>query len=133
MAQPSILPVLRQHAPRLTRRFFACQRCPNAPIASVGRRDLTTHSIIHRAKSQTPFLKAFRTQSTAAIAQEPAATLSKLGQSVGKSTKRKGNKPLLKGYPRVSSRAAGWWLIGSAASVYAIVVLGGLTRLTESG
>jgi cytochrome c oxidase assembly protein subunit 15 len=27
----------------------------------------------------------------------------------------------------------GYWLIGSAASVFGIVVFGGLTRLTESG
>ena len=36
-------------------------------------------------------------------------------------------------FPKISSKAAGWWLIGAAGSVYAIVVLGGLTRLTESG
>ena len=32
-----------------------------------------------------------------------------------------------------SSPAVGYWLLISAASVFGIVVLGGLTRLTESG
>lgn len=31
------------------------------------------------------------------------------------------------------SRAVGWWLIGTAGSVFGMVVLGGVTRLTRSG
>ncbi|KAI5866108.1 COX15-CtaA-domain-containing protein [Durotheca rogersii] len=36
-------------------------------------------------------------------------------------------------FPETSSRSVAYWLIGSAASVFGIVVFGGLTRLTESG
>lgn len=36
-------------------------------------------------------------------------------------------------WPVNSSKWAGYWLIASAVSVFGIVVLGGLTRLTESG
>jgi hypothetical protein len=36
-------------------------------------------------------------------------------------------------FPKVSSRAVAYWLLGSAASIFGIVVFGGLTRLTESG
>ena len=36
-------------------------------------------------------------------------------------------------FPATTSRIVGYWLLGSAASVYGIVVFGGLTRLTESG
>ncbi|KAH8146368.1 uncharacterized protein LAJ45_09561 [Morchella importuna] len=36
-------------------------------------------------------------------------------------------------FPETSSKAVGYWLIGSAGLVFGIVVLGGLTRLTESG
>jgi hypothetical protein len=36
-------------------------------------------------------------------------------------------------FPPVSSKAVAYWLLGSAASVFGIVVFGGLTRLTESG
>ncbi len=36
-------------------------------------------------------------------------------------------------WPDTSSNAVAYWLLGSAASVFGIVVFGGLTRLTESG
>ncbi|KAI1979175.1 Cytochrome c oxidase assembly protein cox15 [Ophidiomyces ophidiicola] len=36
-------------------------------------------------------------------------------------------------FPEVSSKIVAYWLLGSAASVFGIVVFGGLTRLTESG
>ncbi|KAH7100604.1 COX15-CtaA-domain-containing protein [Auriculariales sp. MPI-PUGE-AT-0066] len=35
--------------------------------------------------------------------------------------------------PAVPPRSVGWWLLASAGLVYAVVVVGGLTRLTESG
>lgn len=31
------------------------------------------------------------------------------------------------------SKAVGWWLFGSAAAVYLMIVVGGITRLTQSG
>lgn len=36
-------------------------------------------------------------------------------------------------FPETNSKAVGYWLIGSAVSVFGIVIFGGLTRLTESG
>lgn len=36
-------------------------------------------------------------------------------------------------FPRTSTNTVAYWLLGSAASVFGIVVFGGLTRLTESG
>ena len=36
-------------------------------------------------------------------------------------------------FPDTNSNVVAYWLLGSAASVFGIVVLGGLTRLTESG
>jgi cytochrome c oxidase assembly protein subunit 15 len=36
-------------------------------------------------------------------------------------------------FPKTSERSVAYWLLGSAASVFGIVVWGGLTRLTESG
>lgn len=36
-------------------------------------------------------------------------------------------------FPEVSDRVVAYWLLGSAASVFGIIVFGGLTRLTESG
>lgn len=42
-------------------------------------------------------------------------------------------KAAKKAWPEVNSKGVGYWLIGSAVSVFGIVVFGGLTRLTESG
>lgn len=36
-------------------------------------------------------------------------------------------------FPETSDKSVAYWLLGSAASVFGIVVFGGLTRLTESG
>ena len=36
-------------------------------------------------------------------------------------------------FPSVTSKVVSYWLLGSAASVFGIIVFGGLTRLTESG
>ena len=36
-------------------------------------------------------------------------------------------------FPQTSSKGVAYWLLGSAASVFGLVVFGGLTRLTESG
>ncbi|RYP82153.1 hypothetical protein DL770_005650 [Monosporascus sp. CRB-9-2] len=36
-------------------------------------------------------------------------------------------------FPKTNPKSVGYWLIGSAVSVFGIVVFGGLTRLTESG
>jgi cytochrome c oxidase assembly protein subunit 15 len=36
-------------------------------------------------------------------------------------------------FPKISDKSVAYWLLGSAASVFGIVIFGGLTRLTESG
>ena len=41
--------------------------------------------------------------------------------------------PLLSPTRRPSARAVGWWLVACAVLVYAMVVVGGVTRLTGSG
>lgn len=44
-----------------------------------------------------------------------------------------GPTPAKSKFPNVSDKIVAYWLLGSAASVFGIVVFGGLTRLTESG
>lgn len=43
------------------------------------------------------------------------------------------NATVANGFPKTTSKAVAYWLLASAASVFGIVVWGGLTRLTESG
>lgn len=56
--------------------------------------------------------------------------LSSLSQTIANSQKGTAKKSF---FPETSSRGVAFWLLGSAASVFGIVVFGGLTRLTESG
>lgn len=56
--------------------------------------------------------------------------LSSLSETIANSQKETVKKSF---FPKTSSRGVAFWLLGSAASVFGIVVFGGLTRLTESG
>ncbi|MCJ1231099.1 Cytochrome c oxidase assembly protein cox15 [Toensbergia leucococca] len=74
---------------------------------------------------------ALRTISTSVDGVTPtlgnASPLSALGIRID----RRGTKR--KFFPVISDKVVAYWLLGSAASVFGIVVFGGLTRLTESG
>ncbi|TKA22003.1 hypothetical protein B0A50_08501 [Salinomyces thailandicus] len=101
-----------------------------------------------KAKQQTPFLRAFktpdrlllRTQSSAPSAASPTAS-SPLGALSQRITHRPpphassttSSTTSSSSFPDRSSPAVGYFLLASAASVFGIVVFGGLTRLTESG
>jgi len=45
----------------------------------------------------------------------------------------KGEKSKKSFFPETSDQVVAYWLLGGAASVFGLVVFGGLTRLTESG
>lgn len=153
----SLHPLLRSAAPTLSRRFFtpirhqrlfrSTHHCSNSSAF--------TYQPAFKAQKQTPFLAAFRNQSTtasvgtaklaanasSAIASSPAtpSTLSRIQHGLQvlwnpfphigeKSAAEKG-----KYFPVFTRRIVAYWLFGSAVSVFGIVVFGGLTRLTESG
>lgn len=112
------LPQLRTAAPRLTRRLFVCRPCLHAPARAFPVRTSPRQpSILHavRCKSTQPLRSSAATAE--AVAAMPAAT------GTAKSSS----------WPKTSSRSVAYWLLGSAASVFGIVIFGGLTRLTESG
>jgi hypothetical protein len=100
---------------------FICSQClPKPVIISPPSR------IIHIVRSRA--FAGAKPQSTLAsagstIAAEQAAAATQ--QSASQSSK--------KSFPDTSSKSVAYWLLGSAASVFGIVVFGGLTRLTESG
>jgi cytochrome c oxidase assembly protein subunit 15 len=79
--------------------------------------------------------------SAAAVPENAAKNVSPLGslsQSITTNPRRKIAKEARKAakknfFPVNSSNTVAYWLLGSAASVFGIVVFGGLTRLTESG
>jgi cytochrome c oxidase assembly protein subunit 15 len=78
---------------------------------------------------------AFRSFSFSSKPNQSATTIPKAGTSplpgLADSISRPAKAPAA--WPEVSDRKVGYWLLGSATLVFGIVVLGGLTRLTESG
>ena len=124
-ASASFRHVLREAAPNLTRRYFSCQahsiksssrhRIP--PNASrLFTRDFK-NAQTHLRNAHVPHQRGFRTSTRLreAVAQAETAAVKKSS------------------FPDTSSNAVAYWLLASAASVFGIVVFGGLTRLTESG
>ncbi|KAF2250445.1 electron transfer protein 1, mitochondrial precursor [Trematosphaeria pertusa] len=117
-------PQLRTAAPRLTRRLFVCRPCLNSPIraASPARSSAPRPSVLQsvRWKSTQPL----RSSATASATNVEGSMLAEAAaKSGGKSSS----------WPNTSSKGIAYWLLGSAASVFGIVIFGGLTRLTESG
>jgi len=131
----SLLPGLRRAAPRLSRDFFICQQCLKKPLSTL--RNM-------KVPSKSPLLRIVRFNSSATTLSENVAgnsksssPLSSLSQSISKSAKAEAEKQSKnqgsKFFPETSSNTVAYWLLGSAASVFGIVIFGGLTRLTESG
>lgn len=123
LIMPSILhswPALARAAPRLSRQFFTCRHCQKLGLKIKQDASKDTWS---RYRYYTSLA------GSGAIETRPglSSPLSSLGRSINRS--RGGNRR----FPEISEKIVAYWLLGSAASVFGIVVFGGLTRLTESG
>lgn len=119
-------PLLWKAAPRLSRQFFTCQAAHNGPVRAI------------KTPKNSAFLRAFRTKSPSASTASlqhgvnlgPASPLSSLSKTIRNAKEEKLKKSF---FPETSDKVVAYWLLGSAASVFGLVVFGGLTRLTESG
>ncbi|KAI9690838.1 MAG: Cytochrome c oxidase assembly protein cox15 [Bathelium mastoideum] len=120
-----LLPTLRRAAPQLSSRFPCCRSCLHSNARQTLRQKISTGAF--RNQSYRPL-----SWSTKSTSQAPAVSpLGSLGRTL--SRKRSDGTTSKKVYPEVSDKFVAYWLLGSAASVFGIVVFGGLTRLTESG
>lgn len=122
------LPLWRSVVPRTSKGLFTCRQCLRdqgyaaKSIRRYGAMPSPQSSKMRPSlffdKNRQFFTSALR-KSTAA----PAITSAiEEGASKAKSE-----------MPKISNKSVAYWLLGSAASVFGIVVFGGLTRLTESG
>lgn len=104
---------VRRLAFKAPSKFFVCNQCLR-PVTRT-----KPSSILNLARSRG-FADHAATQTTTAsqAAAKPAAQAFETAK---------------KEFPKTTSKAVAYWLIGSAASCFGIVVWGGLTRLTESG
>lgn len=123
--------LLQRAAPRFALEPFVCRRCLHEQAAS---------RQAYKSLRQTPYLHAFRSQkrlqsprnnSTAATLQGTSSPLGELSKNIGSNAAK--DTPKKSAFPETSSKTVAYWLLGSAASVFGIVIFGGLTRLTESG
>ena len=126
----SSLPVLGRAAPRFARLSFQCSQYRCLP-RTVTQPDLFKEaSLKYRRAFETSTRQASSaTSSTIASATGSSSSSSVLSKSIGQSADNA--KPGF--FPKISEKSVAYWLLGSAASVFGIVVFGGLTRLTESG
>lgn len=83
-------------------------------------------------------LRATRSYASATTA-ESKSPIGSLSSNITKSTKLAAQTSYSQdsgkssSFPKTNAKVVGYWLMGSAVSVFGIVVFGGLTRLTESG
>ncbi|KAF6826773.1 cytochrome c oxidase assembly protein cox15 [Colletotrichum musicola] len=124
----SFAPGLRRLALRASPSLFVCRQCqrqapqwPSSRILDIVRSQQAQQV---RCFNQT---KAPLSNTAAAAEASPIVQ-----QAVAAA---KSAKPAAKAgfFPKENSKSVAYWLLGSAVSVFGIVVWGGLTRLTESG
>lgn len=124
------LPMFRSHAPRLYKQFFTCHQClrrqDRATALSIRRFAASAFSQNTARGVNSPILNTTSKQFKPLLRSRASlSTTANAAQNASAATKSR--------FPDVSSKAVAYWLLGSAASVFGIVVFGGLTRLTESG
>ena len=104
-------PALVRAAPKAFRKLFTCRQCQKLGLKL---KDNATKNVISTYRYHTS-LSGF-----GAIEAKPELTSTLRSLSGAR-------------FPKISDKIVAYWLLGSAASVFGIVVFGGLTRLTESG
>ncbi|CAJ2504776.1 Uu.00g121700.m01.CDS01 [Anthostomella pinea] len=119
-----LLPGIRRAALKLPTAPFVCRQCLHKRPRAAPSQVLNSLRQSRRYASTAPRggrpPVAFYSSNAAAAAANMAAS-----SAPAQAAKR--------AFPETSSKSVAYWLIGSAASVFGIVVFGGLTRLTESG
>lgn len=116
---------------------FVCRQC----LKTTGQKAPATPSLLSSlARSQTvrqlqtpaPSSVRYLSNSTSKkTTSSPAASIEYAAEPAAESNDKSRSRS--SSFPDTSSKSVAYWLLGSAASVFGIVVFGGLTRLTESG
>lgn len=120
---------LRAAAPVLTKRFFSCQARETHILKVVRHKssqscDLAGFSARRQISPRGPIRSTALREASRAFSQSARRNN---GTVVAPKIEQKSS------FPESSSNTVAYWLLASAASVFGIVVFGGLTRLTESG
>nr|POF04589.1 cytochrome c oxidase assembly protein cox15 [Quercus suber] len=116
---------------------FICKRCLQHQVKTTSQQSSSS------TRRQSPFLTAFRQPRQTQIsfrnqssARTAPTTLGLMSEQIA-NPREASNASTAAGktssWPATSSPSVAYWLLGSAVSVFGIVIFGGLTRLTESG
>lgn len=116
---------------------FVCRQC----LKTTGQKTSTPPSLVSSlARSRTirqlqapasSTLRYLNTTASNKSTSSPVASIEYAAEPAAESNEK--SKSRSSSFPDTSSKSVAYWLLGSAASVFGIVVFGGLTRLTESG
>lgn len=120
------IPMFRSLAPRFYKDFFSCRQ-------TLQRQNYATTPFFKRSappflrKASSPILNMTSKRSFTFTSNKltSASSAASAAESVA--------APSKSSFPKTSDKIVAYWLLGSAASVFGIVIFGGLTRLTESG
>ncbi|CAN8098142.1 unnamed protein product [Discula destructiva] len=115
-------------SPTLSRPSFSRKQ---EPLISVRSSHPQSQTARHFRKATSSLVRYLNTSSSKKIAT--AAAFDENYDNGTDASTSKGARSKSKSFPETSSKSVAYWLLGSAASVFGIVILGGLTRLTESG
>ena len=123
----STIRVFRDAAKRFSTGFFTCRQCIQNQ-AHAGEKTQRWMGVLHFPKPSR-FSSGIRKQNSyGPTTMLKSASFASLSKPVSAGTV--GRKAQ---FPETSEKVVAYWLLGSATSVFGIVVFGGLTRLTESG
>lgn len=124
------LPAWRRLAPRLAKDLICRQPLRNQGCAANSIRRFAAIPSPQPAKVRTSVFtdksRQFFTSSSRQSAATPNFT-SAIEEGAAQAQSKSSS------FPKITDKSVAYWLLGSAASVFGIVVFGGLTRLTESG
>lgn len=116
---------------------FVCRQClkttgqkHSAPLSLISSlaRSRTVRQLQAPSSSSIRYLNTTNSKKSTS---SPAASIEYAAEPAAESSDK--SKSRSSSFPDTSSKSVAYWLLGSAASVFGIVVFGGLTRLTESG
>lgn len=123
------VPMFRSLAPRVAKDFFTCRQCLQNQRNAV-------NPFRARFFTSLPLSNSSRINSRLPVKKAnifPSSLRSKQLSTVAAAVEHGTSTKAASSFPDVTSKSVAYWLLGSAVSVFGIVVFGGLTRLTESG
>ena len=136
-----LMPVSRRLSTRLAAPAPICRQClQNRPAVQLQSRSLVLDALRQSRAAAAPTARfqsartkvAQQVRAASGGAKTTAETVA--GDGARAYAEAVENAPTRKRLPEfTSSKAVGLWLLGSAVSVFGIIIFGGLTRLTESG